>query len=599
VRALFDGQGAALADEIGARAHMLTQSVNVAGEGFLRQIDERSAAILGDARQRMADMTGLYTDSVETLRQAVDEGAGQAVASLVSTNDGLRRDLGGVLARLQEANKTLQQLSADANGNLGAIEDGLSGRILQLQGLLADVSSETGRASDQLAAQVETLRDVSSGTLHEVADLVGSLDQRGQALADGSRASLAVLSDAAAELGDAEDRMSRALNERRAAIEGLLGQVDQRSSAITNVTRSFAALVQQSMEEAEARAQELSGALAASAQGATGAVGSHFDRLRQETGAESERIAEALRESYAQITADMSGKLTNALSQFRSAAGELKGMSAAIREELDRTRDELKRGVASLPQETEETTSEMRRVVADQIKALNELSNLVSRSSRAMDVVPAAPRTAPARRGGAEPALVADLRPTVAPDRAPAALRSVSAPEQMLTDPVDAAPTLALPRATPLSVPPAAPAPARPAPAAPSGGGTAPSRNAPEQGARSANLNSLDTIADEIAGIIDGERAFGVWQRYRAGERGVFTRRLYTAAGQVTFDEISRKYQDDAGFRRTVEHYVGEFERLIDGLENDPRGEELTQAYLMSDTGKVYLILAHASGHFG
>ena len=48
------------------------------------------------------------------------------------------------------------------------------------------------------------------------------------------------------------------------------------------------------------------------------------------------------------------------------------------------------RGVLELPQETEEAAANMRRVVADQIKALNELSALVSRSSRAVDAAPPA-----------------------------------------------------------------------------------------------------------------------------------------------------------------------------------------------------------------
>ena len=84
--------------------------------------------------------------------------------------------------------------------------------------------------------------------------------------------------------------------------------------------------------------------------------------------------------------------------------------------------------------------------------------------------------------------------------------------------------------------------------------------------------------------------------RHRRGERGVFTRRLYTLRGQRTFDEIAQKYRSDREFRDTVDRYVDDFEQLIESVSRNDRDNMLTQTYLTSDTGKVYLMLAHASG---
>jgi hypothetical protein len=87
-----------------------------------------------------------------------------------------------------------------------------------------------------------------------------------------------------------------------------------------------------------------------------------------------------------------------------------------------------------------------------------------------------------------------------------------------------------------------------------------------------------------------------VWQRFRAGERGVLGRHLYSLDGQATFDEISRRYDRDQDFRATVDRYIGDFERLLNEAEqNDPDGRML-QNYMTSETGRVYLLLAHASG---
>ncbi len=93
--------------------------------------------------------------------------------------------------------------------------------------------------------------------------------------------------------------------------------------------------------------------------------------------------------------------------------------------------------------------------------------------------------------------------------------------------------------------------------------------------------------------------AVELWDRYKRGERNVFTRRLYTAQGQKTFEEIRRKYRRSTEFRETVDRYVDEFERLLEQVARDDRGQVLTKTYLTSDTGKVYTLLAHAAGRLG
>ena len=103
----------------------------------------------------------------------------------------------------------------------------------------------------------------------------------------------------------------------------------------------------------------------------------------------------------------------------------------------------------------------------------------------------------------------------------------------------------------------------------------------------------------DIARLIDDEASVDLWQRYQRGERNVFTRRLYTLQGQQTFDEIRRKYSSEPEFRRAVDRYVDDFERLLKDVAAKDRDNIMTQTYLTSDTGKVYTMLAHASGRFG
>ena len=102
-----------------------------------------------------------------------------------------------------------------------------------------------------------------------------------------------------------------------------------------------------------------------------------------------------------------------------------------------------------------------------------------------------------------------------------------------------------------------------------------------------------------IAKAIDQKTASEIWQRYQNGERGIFDRSLYSHEGQVAFDEIQRRYQNDPDFRQTVLRYLGDFERLLsEATKRDPGGS-LILNYLVSETGRVYLLLAHASGRLG
>jgi hypothetical protein len=112
------------------------------------------------------------------------------------------------------------------------------------------------------------------------------------------------------------------------------------------------------------------------------------------------------------------------------------------------------------------------------------------------------------------------------------------------------------------------------------------------------SIESLDSLSVDIARMIDHDAAADLWDRYKRGERNVFTRRLYTLQGQKAFDEIRGKYRADREFKQTVDRYIAEFERLLEDVSRDDRGQVVARTYLTSETGKVYTMLAHAAGRF-
>jgi hypothetical protein len=64
----------------------------------------------------------------------------------------------------------------------------------------------------------------------------------------------------------------------------------------------------------------------------------------------------------------------------------------------------------------------------------------------------------------------------------------------------------------------------------------------------------------------------------------------------MTFEEITRRLQSDTALQSTIHRYLDDFDRIRRDLEaRDPSGR-LVQNHLMSDSGRVYLFLAHATG---
>jgi hypothetical protein len=278
--------------------------------------------------------------------------------------------------------------------------------------------------------------------------------------------------------------------------------------------------------------------------------------------------------------------------------------------------------VLDLPQETSETADAMRRVVSDQIRALKELAALVSDSGATYDVVEPTAMTAVAGARVEKPLLrtMERTRELEAPSQsevlAPVA-EAVAAPgtESQTAGRIGASgliPPFA--RAQTQSWPPSSATAPRPvaasttsAPASASDRGqpgwlsnllAAASRDEPEETA-SKGEETLEALSREISTLIDNAAAVEMWDRWRRGDTGAVSRRLYTEAGQQAFDDLRRRFRTDPQFLETTTRYMQEFERLLSKIGQNDRDGAQWRAYLLSNTGKVYTILAHAAGKLG
>jgi hypothetical protein len=493
------------------------------------------------------------------------------------THNVLRTDTTALFERLREANILLQEVLSGAHENMSAIESTLVTRVSEFVATMNQVSERSGVTSSQVDQHISSFHAITNKALVDLGQLAGQFETYGRSLAE------------AVELIDKSNRRTdESVKERRTALDTLVTTLDTRTDDIEQRLKRFASLLDESLDGATGRAREIARIIAeTSSEGA---------RALEE---ERRRASELMHGIYTEHSSDTTEVFAQTTQRFTETLQGMKQMAADMQRELETTRTELRRGILELPQETADSAAQMRRVIVDQIEALAELNRIVARHGRGLDAAE------PARRGQQEPALA------TAAASAPRAEAPRREPQPRMEAPRQAAPargditsitSTTSRRAEAPSLSPGQPGgnnrngwlsellhrASRPESASPS-----------EERPPRHTIESLDSLSVDIARMIDHDAAAELWDRYKRGERNVFTRRLYTMQGQRMFDEVRRKYHNDREFKQTVDRYIGEFERLLEEVARDDRGQVVARTYLTSETGKVYTMLAHAAGRFG
>jgi hypothetical protein len=522
--------------------------------------------------------------------------AAATVAEMMETHTMLRSDSTALFERLREANILLQEVLSGAQENMNSIEHTMASRVSEFVAAMSDLSSKSGATTAKVEQSLGTFNNVTARVLHDLGDLADQFTSHGRTLAD------------AVDLLDSSNRRTEdSVAARHSSIEALVGTLDTRTEDFGERLQRFSALLDESLDTAAARAREIAGIIAESSGESVQSIEQQYELVRKTSDEERLRTTEALNSVYDEAFNDVQAMFTQSASRFTEVMQGMKQMAGEMQRELETTRTELRRGILELPQETAESTAQMRRVIVDQIEALAELNRIVARHGRSLDAAEPVRREAePMYAAGSGNGRGGQVRP-MRPDMAPAAQAQTS------TRDITGAP------ARRNSPPNLSPVPGGKDDNAPRNGGwlsdllsrasreeasppIAPpvTRESPREEERPQrdNIESIDSLSVDIARMIDHDSAADAWERYRRGERGVFSRRLYTQSGQKAFDEIRGKYRSDPEFRQTVEHYIHEFERLLDDVSRGDRGPAVARNYLTSDTGKVFTMLAHAAGRF-
>ncbi len=596
-------EGDALVERIRNQSAEAARALSATGEASLAGVADATARAQGQIERVLSDLrmvTGSFEKAVATAGEELGGVEGEIGRQAASFGDVVGRAVEGATRSAAAMAEETGRLDAVASTSLKEFT-AVANRIEAQNRVLGDAAQEIEGTHRQLEATLESgrvalmdaarrLESSNRAVEQSLEDRRSSIDELASTLLFKTESIEALMRSFAGQVGEA---IAAAEAKARATAEAITQSVTGATTALNGATETVARSIEELTETATR-------SLAESAENATRSLGSGLEGMQETADREGERAREAIRLAQITIVEETTRAISEITERYSELALQLERGATEMRQELEATRAEIRRGLFELPEEARESTEAMRRAVSGQLQALEMLSGIVSRQSAALAVAGPAGGGRPVAPVAGDADVIDEPRPARPPVRETARIAPIVAepapPRPILTPPAhedeedDDRPTGGRGWITDLLRRASDP------PFEDDGADTAPTA-ADDDG--SPALPRFDGLSGDIARAIDEESYEDLWARHERGEAGVFTRRLYTMRGQQTFDEIRRKYARNEEFRAVVDQYVDDFDRLLDAFEGSPDGAARRRGYLGSETGKVYTLLAHASGRFG
>ncbi len=633
--------------KIATNQNELFQALNQMSERIERQVPGLIQN-LDKEQSKLNSVISRASENIAKLESSVAEQVSQLDKTLARRTTGIQTMMSGQAQIIDEAiTKRFEVIRSDLIERIGALDTALVENATTVQQSLAQhtnaynrmlaegtksfretsqqMSLHSNEALRGLGAQSEMLKDVSRSLIDQIHSLTQRFENQGQAILSAAQA-----------LDSSNARIDSILERRHAEISSLLDTVATKAQDLDKQMRSYSSLIENSLAQAEGRAKQLSAALAHETEAQSRRAVAEIERLRGDALAHTVKAAEEIKSSFETISGQVADQTTMLSKQFGETTQHLRATASKTAAELEAERQEMQRRIHDLPMEAQASIERTRRLsMPDSLQALDRSGG----EGRSYDD----PNVVPLTGTDGQPAYPADfgragqgssLGETARrmPMPGPAIGQGAGAPRRERESAHGSGDMSSVTShlARRLSG----------AGQGESSGALLPDRGSLDAGGRREQWSLGDLLArasepegkpfggsgdpgpapeflqrnhepqraqaprpgagtlrlHDLASAVDQRMAAEFWQRYRRGERSILDRQIYTSEGRAAFDEIGNRYRQNGEFRATVDRYMGDFERLLSDAEAKDRDGRLVHNYLTSETGRVYLILAHASG---
>ena len=539
----FDNQLQQLDASLGNR----TENLQTVFEEYARAIDaalaNRAQALDYQLVERTRSLDEAFGERLRLFDESIMRSTSAIDTAVVDKTEALTNALDAHAVSFRE---TIGKQATD-------LDEALMHGINSVRRASENITRQSIKAMEGLAGQSDLLKNISENLLNQISGVTGRFENQGQQIMKAANA-----------LETANFKIDKTLQTRHAELAQTLDRLSGKADEFSTFVGDYSSTMEGSLSEADLRAR------------------SEIERMRAQTSAESERTLEDLRHRLTSVSTTMTSELGSLSNRFAATSEEMRQQATRAASDIAAEQARLRTEVERLPVVAHESSEGMRRALHDQIKALDQLSQLAARSAVQRDVTPppqqhaeALSPNAYAPRGQSQARSLTSLSSTIA--------QELGNRQRQRGAPADNREGWSLGDLL-----------ARASRDEETGHGHA-GEGAPRQ-AQGAAFN-LDLEA--IARALDPATAAAIWQRLRSGQRGVMVRSIYGNEGRAMFDDVSHRCRNDGELSRTVSRYLADFERIVSETDQrDPTGR-LSQGQLVSDTGRVYLLLAHASGRLG
>ncbi|HRK19271.1 MAG TPA: hypothetical protein PK970_09970, partial [Hyphomicrobiaceae bacterium] len=545
MQSVFEEYTRALDASLMLRSDEMGRALSQRAEALDAALVERTSALDSAFAARLQ----LMDQSILSQTQAIDGVIGEKARALSAAMETHARTLA----------ETLGRQAVD-------LDDTLMNGIDAVRRTSESITRQSVKAIEGLSGQADMLKNVSENLLMQIGNVTNRFENQGQSIMRAANA-----------LETANFRIDSTLQTRHRELNDTLQKLAVKTTEFDSAIHGYSASLETSLTDAQKRARALTNEMAQGALRQAETALTDFERMKRETEAEAQRHLTDMRSQFGTVSREVNTQFGALSSRINETSSELREQSQRAAAEFAAEQERLRREAQRIPEVTRETAETMRRSLSDHLRALDQLSTLTGRESARRDVTPPLPRPPAALTPPQEqPNLTAtyldrQTQPQVQP-KPPT--NQVAPPPTPTSANAGSNWTLGdlLARASHNTDPPPPPAPAEEPPAG-------------------APIN-----LEVIAGALDPDTTAAIWSRFRAGQRGIMVRSIYSNDGRRMFDEVVRRYATEPGFRATVDRFLADFERVLrDSEHRDPTGRTV-DTHLTSASGRVYLFLAHASG---
>ncbi len=269
------------------------------------------------------------------------------------------------------------------------IDESLMQGISSVRRTSENITRQSLKAIEGLAGQSEVLRNVSENLLGQINSVTGRFENQSQGIMR-----------AANSLETINYKIDQTLQARHADLSHTLDRMTGKADEFGRFVEGYSSTLVGSLTDAETRARAVAHEIILGAERTKRAALADLERFRSEADAQGERALDELRNRFSTVSTAVSEELDTLSNRFDATTEEVRQRTHKAASEIAAEQVWLREQMERLPAATRESADAMRRALQDQLKALEQLSSLTSRTAQTRDVAP--PLALPASRAPAQ-----------------------------------------------------------------------------------------------------------------------------------------------------------------------------------------------------